>query len=324
MQSILGEGIEPHFSQPPLSMNEPDDFEFAAIKSTRRSAPRRPQARQNLEITTSVNETSEVAPKVSPDQNERIQQRTEMSVDVSYSTIQSPRVNTPSKGSITEGTRGHARNPLEEEQAYLFIGPSRFTGNFDDEETMNQDGGPDFTDDTDTIVVSESPGAIDIDIYERAYQEEIERIKNRSREREAPAPTIYLTRRVEGKSSGLADLIHQATQDKSLSMGDTTSTEGAPSLLNVASKLTSSKSTFTSSTVEGEESHSSAANSGTSSLGSAQTALPLATAAPSKLSATVTTSTTTIENVTASIPHSPPEKSRSGLRSLLDKVRHAR
>ena len=319
MQSILGEGIEPHFSQPPLSMNEPDDLDFTAAKSTRKPVPRRPQAREKLEITTSVKETSEMARKETSNQNERIQQRAEVTVDVFCSAVQSPRVDTPSKGSISEGTRGHARNPLEEEQAYLFIGPSRFTGRLDDEEMMNPDDEPGFANDPDAMIVSESPGAIDIDIYERAYQEEIERIKNRSRASEAPAPTIYLTRRVEGKSSGLADLIRQATQDKSLSMGGTASTKGAPSLLGVAGKLASTKSTSTSTT---ENPNDVVAEPATAlSRASVQTAIPPATSKPR---AAVTTTTTTTETVTASLPQSPPEKSRSGLRNLLDKVRHAR
>lgn len=41
--------------------------------------------------------------------------------------------------------------------------------------------------------VSESPGAVDIDVYEKAYREEIEKILTKQR-----SPTIYLTRRVEG------------------------------------------------------------------------------------------------------------------------------
>jgi len=42
-------------------------------------------------------------------------------------------------------------------------------------------------------VVSESPGAVEVNVYEKAYQEEIERILAKQR-----SPTIYLTRRVEG------------------------------------------------------------------------------------------------------------------------------
>jgi [calcium/calmodulin-dependent protein kinase] kinase len=41
-------------------------------------------------------------------------------------------------------------------------------------------------------VVSESPGAVDMNIFEKAYQEEIERILAKDKK-----PTIYLTRRVE-------------------------------------------------------------------------------------------------------------------------------
>jgi [calcium/calmodulin-dependent protein kinase] kinase len=42
--------------------------------------------------------------------------------------------------------------------------------------------------------VSESPGAVDINVYEKAYQEEIERLMREKGDRK---PTLYLTRRVE-------------------------------------------------------------------------------------------------------------------------------
>lgn len=328
MESILGEGIEPHFVQPPLSMNEPDDFEFTTSKKPRRPTPRRPRPGQNLEISTPNEDTS-------PGLGERTQQRTTVTVDTAYSAAPSPRVDTPTKGSLSEGTRGHARDPLEEEQAYLFIGPSRLTSCFDGDDAPNtsQDEADLAIDDGGAMIVSESPGAIDIDIYEKAYQEEIERIQNRSRALKAPAPTIYLTRRV-GNSSGLSALIRQATQDRSLSMGGVASTKGAPSLLNVANKLASTNAaseTMASSTtvtesmeILGEASTSAAADLADTPVEPLPTELsPMATA-PSKPTASVTTTTTTATTATASIPQSPPERSRSGLRNLLGKVRPAR
>lgn len=46
-------------------------------------------------------------------------------------------------------------------------------------------------------VLSESPGAVDINVYETAYEEEIQKILARR----GKAPTIYLTRRVEGNKA---------------------------------------------------------------------------------------------------------------------------
>ncbi|TKA61213.1 hypothetical protein B0A49_08530 [Cryomyces minteri] len=92
----------------------------------------------------------------------------------------------------------------------------------------------------DVHVVSESPGAVDIDIYEKAYQEETQRITE-SKGKEA---TLFLTRRVEGNReireqenviayergnaddgarTGLAKLIDRARQKES--EADTTAGE---------------------------------------------------------------------------------------------------
>ena len=72
--------------------------------------------------------------------------------------------------------RGHAHDPLQE-HLFLAIGP----------------GGTDEP--PDPPIVSESPPAADVNIYEMAYHEEIERIK----EKQGMAATMYLTRRVEKK-----------------------------------------------------------------------------------------------------------------------------
>ncbi|KAE8318048.1 kinase-like domain-containing protein [Aspergillus transmontanensis] len=108
-----------------------------------------------------------------------------------------------------EGTRGHARDPLEEEFPFLFIGPSTYTGS---PPTNTGDSEMDFIfDEPDSMlstepsdinpcpVVSESPGAAEFDIYETAYRQEIERIRTRSLPRQGTTPKVYLTRRVEGK-----------------------------------------------------------------------------------------------------------------------------
>lgn len=152
----------------------------------------------------------------------------------------SPKEGSPSR-STSEGTRGHARDPLEEELPYLHIGPSTFTGDFtnnnDDNDNSNNeqsstptkprpilsplsvpdtsiDGIPEFPQtgppiDTDQVpIISESPGASEIDIYETAYREEIERIKRRSiARRDSVRTRVYLTRRVENKKKHLDEVL---------------------------------------------------------------------------------------------------------------------
>lgn len=120
-----------------------------------------------------------------------------------------------------EGTRGHARDPLEEDFPYLFIGPSTYTGtsphgpsgfNIGNDLTpifAEPDSTEDGTDpaldaavsDEPMQIVSESPGAADFDIYETAYRKELERIKSKTSTfpGAGASPKVYLTRRVEGK-----------------------------------------------------------------------------------------------------------------------------
>lgn len=101
------------------------------------------------------------------------------------------------------GRRGHARDPLEE-QLFLRIGPSTFAGHSTQEDSENT-----FSDDD--FMVSESPGAAEIDIYETAYRDEIERILARAQaEDQTKEPQVYLTRRVDEKLlllSGLAGML---------------------------------------------------------------------------------------------------------------------
>ena len=115
-----------------------------------------------------------------------------------------------------EGTRGHARDPLAEEHTYLFIGPSTYSGSL----TETSDSAPDISEepedfpppdptdpgspsDTPTQIVSESPGAAEFEIYETAYRQEVERIRERGNTLQTSNPTLYLTRRVEGKDDVL-------------------------------------------------------------------------------------------------------------------------
>ena len=103
------------------------------------------------------------------------------------------------------GHRGHAHDPLQD-HLYLYIGPSTFSGasdNADRRATFAVDGEEDQE-----PIVSESPGAADIDIYETAYRDEIERIRERSREegKDEEETTVYLTRRVDARLLAVSQL----------------------------------------------------------------------------------------------------------------------
>lgn len=95
------------------------------------------------------------------------------------------------------GHRGHAHDPLED-HLYLYIGPSTFSGT-----SSHPDADTSFNADEDMPIISESPGAADVDIYETAYRDEIERIMARAKEQNKE-PDVYLTRRVDAKLMALS------------------------------------------------------------------------------------------------------------------------
>lgn len=111
------------------------------------------------------------------------------------------RADTYAQGEV--GQRGHAHDPLED-HLYLYIGPSTFSG-----PSVHRDGRPSMVpeEDEDIPIVSESPGAADMDIYETAYRDEIERIRAKVENEEieeGKEPTVYLTRRVDEKLMALS------------------------------------------------------------------------------------------------------------------------
>lgn len=79
---------------------------------------------------------------------------------------------------LEEHPKGHAHDPLED-RFFLNIGSN-----------VSE---PQEHDDSDYLVVSESPSAVEMNIYEKAYQEEMERIMARR----GRQPSMYMTRRVE-------------------------------------------------------------------------------------------------------------------------------
>jgi [calcium/calmodulin-dependent protein kinase] kinase len=101
-----------------------------------------------------------------------------------------------------ETGKGQAHNPLEDT---LILG----IGAGESEDAPLEPG--EFSQ------VSESPGAVDINVYEKAYQEEIERLTRENRDRK---PTLFLTRRVEHNkeirsNEHITDYFHSSNTIKS-------------------------------------------------------------------------------------------------------------
>ncbi|EZF84365.1 CAMKK/CAMKK-META protein kinase [Trichophyton rubrum MR1448] len=218
MESILGEGEESHFVQPPLLMGEEEEEEFSAVLHHRNMQehvyPRRPaQPKRPSQANTDYSPSVSTPPL-------------EICTSPSPQLQSTPRADTPTRQTGSEGTRGHARDPLEEEMPFLHIGPSNFGPEAEFDQTKQDDpalesGGipiptrPTLTESP--MIVSESPPAADIDIYETAYKEIIERINSRSREAQSPTPKVYLNRRVEKKPTASYGLWSQARRNSNFS-----------------------------------------------------------------------------------------------------------
>ncbi|KAF1946967.1 Pkinase-domain-containing protein [Clathrospora elynae] len=118
------------------------------------------------------------------------------------SLIVTPSIIVPSSAPTTPLGKGQAHNPLED-TLFLNIG----TG--EDYAPEPEDG----------CIVSESPSNVDMDVYETAYEEEVQRIiaqrkDQHTTDRVTRRPTLYLTRRVEDvKSIRDSDAIFDEGQD---------------------------------------------------------------------------------------------------------------
>lgn len=139
----------------------------------------------------------------------------------SDSLLAETRVNRTPTLTLEDHTKGHAHDPLTD---VLFLNIGAGLGESPPDQEAKQ-------------VLSESPGATEMNVYESAYEEEMQRILSR-RGRE---PTIYLTRRVEGNHSirnhesvirqdseaegsaggGLASLLRKASEQQGLERGET-------------------------------------------------------------------------------------------------------
>ncbi|PGG98404.1 CAMKK/CAMKK-META protein kinase [Blastomyces parvus] len=349
MQSILGQDIEAHFVQPPLSMEESDVEAFSG-NTTDQNFPssaksihsksgstdsKRRVIEKGLYMHPSMHKSSS-ASRLGCTHGESCQHSAaSVSKSPSPPPLQTSRTSTPSKQSFSEGTRGHARDPLEEEHSFLFIGPSTFSGvlTLDDEKTSpTYFGGAatsetminsEFTSGIDdgsfpinemglVPIVSESPGASDIDIYETAYMEEVERIRKQSLVHQKPAPKVYLTRRVEGRESSLGELLRQATMDMTSTSAERDQKAPPAGLAQIGSEIPSTATTTTVQldlSTQGSEQQAALPPTSSTQLPPHTTvgAAGAVTSTTNATSTTVTTSTT--------------QRSRTSLRSLLGRVR---
>lgn len=253
MQSILGQEHEAHFVEPPLEMEPEEDLSISeniaiANKShsldtyNRISSERFNVLRGYHQYHDKIGhsqpaENADTNPKETDSGSMRSAQKILGESDDLQHTSTPPvlsRTNSSATKRSVEGTRGHARDPLEEEFPYLCIGPSTYSGSPSDDgdDTNMNDSQPlifeepgstmisetpdiHLTEDEDSAIpiVSESPGAADFDIYETAYRRQIENIRERSIPRRGTAPKMYLTRRVDGKDDMKRLLEEQEAED---------------------------------------------------------------------------------------------------------------
>lgn len=252
MQSILGGDIEPHFVEPPMEMDPDEDFPTVGLDENvpssglqargglKKMMGRHPMlfgsqdpqdsSRASDSASLSSLTQSPVGSKrpsgvFEPDRRDSGSIRSGRSIgksDARYHSQsgsplpQSRASSTTTKRSV-EGTRGHARDPLEDEFPYLHIGPSTYTGSSQEPTDLNIGSDPaplvaepesmdeDLNQDSEVApahIVSESPGAADFDIYETAYRHELERINTANTSRTVPGigTKVFLTRRIENKN----------------------------------------------------------------------------------------------------------------------------
>ncbi|KIX99039.1 uncharacterized protein Z520_05500 [Fonsecaea multimorphosa CBS 102226] len=227
MTSILGDQEGSHFSQPPAAMLKesesfpPKSHSFNAFGQDHTDAePRIEELAQDVKKldvrpvpTLSIDDTTKSEERkgvergrdvASPSNTDDSLSRIQSMVDIEKldpMTLPPFRSLRPHANTTDDlGHRGHAHDPLED-QLYLYIGPSTFSG----VSSSTDEDGTFVPADDDVPIVSESPGAADVDIYETAYRDEIERIMARARE-EKKEPNVYLTRRVDARLMAISGL----------------------------------------------------------------------------------------------------------------------
>lgn len=231
MTSILGEQGNTHFSYPPAMISKENSSpqptglgrekagaspESGGIQQDMSKLNMRPVPTLSIDDTSKMDEEKDVEKDGQVyDNPSAILSQSSTDTDDSISRIHSmaemerldfqklppfrslrPHANTTDEA----GRRGQAHNPLED-HLYLYIGPSTFSG----VSSKEGDDGTFVPDDETVPIVSESPGAADVDIYETAYRDEIERIMARAQE-EKKEPNVYLTRRVDDRLMAISGL----------------------------------------------------------------------------------------------------------------------
>lgn len=223
MTSILGDQSDTHFSYPPASMKKDPivradgnaqqaPAEREEIQSGMRNLNLLPVPTLSIDDTTLTGDDKRILasqiipPATSSDvstDSEDVSQAPRMAEIENLDSEKLPpfRSLRPHASTTDEvGRRGQAHDPLED-QLYLYIGPSTFSGL----SSQHADDGSFVRDDDDVPIVSESPGAADVDIYETAYRDEIERIMAKAKE-ENKEPHVYLTRRVDARLMAISGL----------------------------------------------------------------------------------------------------------------------
>lgn len=213
MQSILGQDGDSHFVEPPSEMELDENF---LAEETKHSGENENSDTYHEDPLEHDNASSD---------NQRQTNEKHQGPDSSHENLPISQEQEQEQESTTQGTRGHARDPLSEEYPYLFIGPSSHTGSATDDTNSSNNNNPDSTSGrtdspetttttTTTItpenpatslstheppVVSESPPAADFDVYETAYRQKIEQIRTHTLTRRGTSSKVYLNRRVEDK-----------------------------------------------------------------------------------------------------------------------------
>lgn len=355
MQSILGQDYEAHFVEAPLEMEPEEDFSISEniavanksqsldtynrVSSERYNVMRGyHQQHGNYADSTSANtDTMDTARRTGPGESDESRNTATPLSGLSRSN------STATKRSV-EGTRGHARDPLEEEFPFLHIGPSTYTGSSEEDSEMGEaDPAPIFDEPESTLaseshdthmtehdengpvpVVSESPGAAEFDIYETAYRRQIERIRQRTIRR-GTAPKMYLTRRVDGKDD-MKRLV-QPEEDESKPKSNTAPELGSKMAVPSSSDFGSTVSMIRAQ-LEEQKKNQQEQKEEEQGQGHVETQTQVAeTAASSQSEQQPTTTETTshqpspTEGSRKEDQPSPPENPRSKLRCLMGRVR---
>ncbi|KAL5334540.1 kinase-like domain-containing protein [Aspergillus crustosus] len=362
IQSILGQEYESHFVEPPMEMDPEESVSVPSVAIINKSKSLNTYNRKALERDdvlkgyhqqrsnpVPLHETNETPGGYSGALNKparkdsgsiRSLKLREDSIDEKRSA--SPQIplsrasSTTTKRSL-EGTRGHARDPLEENCPFLFIGPSTFTGPAAIE-INNTEPPPRILGSNGLVstipfeidsaeleqpAVSESPGAAEFDIYETAYRQEVERIRADTEPRQGTLPPkVYLTRRVDGKDE-LMKLVRETTMSEpALGIGSRITVPSAKSFGSAVGMLRAQLKQGGQDRQQGQE-----GNQGVlpAKAPEAPAAAPLpVSASSSPEEPTTSTSTIAVAGTTTGTGPSTSEGHRGKLRSFLDRAKRTR